>query len=433
MFALASLLTVATPGLRAQDAGYSAGSATVDVTPDPVMINWVNKKPYGGVLDPLQVRALVLAEGGRRVVVLAFDLLEIREAFARDVRDALTAGLGIPDDHVLLNASHSHSAPFPPPGDEPLIAPERDLLLPQTGTAVYKAWAARLPALCLEAVKAADAARRPVTMGIARAWAGDVLFNRRPIGRDGRVKTTLLPADPHALPQGQRFGPVDPTLTWLSFRDQAGKPVAALLHLPAHAVAVYGEHPGLSADWPGATATRLKAELNANVLYLQGCSGDIVPWKRGLENTRIMAERVTERARAAEANWHPLPFAPLRAARVAVELPYGEKARRETGLAAKRTEVQVIATGGVALVALPGEPLTKLGQAIRERSPFPDTIVLGYSNGSGVEYVDIPGEKARGGYEMGEWGLGDDAAGGVLIEAALKLLGELHALPTPPR
>jgi hypothetical protein len=100
--------------------------------------------------------------------------------------------------------------------------------------------------------------------------------------------------------------------------------------------------------------------------------------------------------------------------------------------ATKHSEVQLITVGPLALVALPGEPLTKIGQAIQERSPFPETLVLGYSNGSGVQYVGVPGEKSKGGYEMGPWGLGDDSCGGVLIEAAVKLLQEKFKLQGEP-
>lgn len=400
----------------------SAGSAAIDITPDVNLINWVNQKPHGKVLDPLYVRALVLSDGAARVVFLALDLVENRESFSADVRAAITKDLGVAGDHIVLNASHSHSAPFPPPGNEPLIVPEKKLMLPQLETDLYRAWSARLLTSCVNAAKQADAARRPATLGLARAWVGDVLFNRRPVGADGIVKTTLVPANPYALPAGLRFGPVDPTLTWLSLHDESGKPIAAAYHLAAHAVSVYGEDPGLSADWPGAVGRALKTKLGIDPLFLQGCAGDIVPARRGIKHAEAMGHLIAERAAGAEANWQALPDSPLTAARREVDLPYSERARAETQRPSKRSEVQLVTYGSLAIIALPGEPLTKIGQAIQERSPFPHTLVLGYSNGSGVEYIGIAGEKAKGGYEMGEWGLGTDEAGPVLIEAAVKLL-----------
>jgi hypothetical protein len=280
----------------------------------------------------------------------------------------------------------------------------------------------------VEAVKKADALRRPATLGLARAWAGEVMFNRRPVLEDGTVKTTLRPADPYALPEAQRFGPVDPILTWLSLRDEAGKPLAAIFHLAGHSVSVYGEYHGISADWPGATAERLKVALGAETMFFQGCAGDIVPWRRGMKNVEKMASLVAGRALAAEANRHELPAAVFHALRAEVDLPFDQPARSETGLAAKHSEVQVITYGALAIVALPGEPLAEIGLAVRALSPFPHTLVLGYSNDSGVQYVGVAGEIKRGGYEMGEWRLGEDRCGTILIETAVKLLNEARGL-----
>ncbi|HYH55793.1 MAG TPA: hypothetical protein VD772_04230 [Anseongella sp.] len=86
----------------------------------------------------------------------------------------------------------------------------------------------------------------------------------------------------------------------------------------------------------------------------------------------------------------------------------------------------MISIGSLALVTLPGEPMTELGTAIRERSPFPQTLVLGYSNGNGVHYVGMPGEKTYGGYETGsQASIGTDKAGLLLVETALDLLNRL--------
>jgi hypothetical protein len=278
-----ALLLASSAALRAADAALTAGMAAVEITPDVRMINWVTKKPYEAVRDPVFVRALVLSDGKERVALLAFDLVETREAFTADVRAAITGAVGIPGDHVLLNASHTHSGPYPPIGGETLAPVEQPLMNPELQTDIYREWSAKLPALCVEAAKKADAARQPAALGLARAWAGEVLFNRRPICREGTVKTAMVPANPYALPEAQRFGPVDPTLTWISFRDGAGKPLAALFHLPAHSVAVYGEFTGISADWPGEVTKRLKGALGTEVMFLQGCAGDIVPARRGLK------------------------------------------------------------------------------------------------------------------------------------------------------
>src|SRR5690606_36508038 len=106
-----------------------------------------------------------------------------------------------------------------------------------------------------------------------------------------------------------------------------------------------------------------------------------------------------------------------------------ESGRKRTGVELVPAEVQILSIGPLALVTLPGEPLTEMGIAIRKRSPVPHTLVLGYANGNGVRYVAPPGEKAKGGYEMGQGTVGTDDAGLVLIETAVRLLNETVRVP----
>ncbi|HLT94614.1 MAG TPA: hypothetical protein VKZ56_08635, partial [Membranihabitans sp.] len=70
--------------------------------------------------------------------------------------------------------------------------------------------------------------------------------------------------------------------------------------------------------------------------------------------------------------------------------------------------------------------MTELNLAIQKDSPFPQTLVLGYSNGNGGHYCGMPGEKAHGGYETGEQtNLGSDQAGGLMVNTAVGLLEKL--------
>jgi hypothetical protein len=81
----------------------------------------------------------------------------------------------------------------------------------------------------------------------------------------------------------------------------------------------------------------------------------------------------------------------------------------------------------VAIVALPGEPMIQIAMAIQKDSPYPHTVVLGYSNSTGVGYVGMPGEQARGGYGTGPEARGTDECGTFLIDTSLRLLREIAA------
>ena len=142
-----------------------------------------------------------------------------------------------------------------------------------------------------------------------------------------------------------------------------------------------------------------------------------------------MAEGLAAKAKLAEKYRVRLAPAALQVGRTEVELPLTPEARKRTGQPAVKAEIQVITCGPLALVALPGEPFTDLNLLIREKSPFPQTLVLGYSNGNGAHYVGMPGEKARGGYESGPAGAGTDECGPLMVEAAVRVLKEIHARP----
>jgi hypothetical protein len=81
--------------------------------------------------------------------------------------------------------------------------------------------------------------------------------------------------------------------------------------------------------------------------------------------------------------------------------------------------------GPFAVVGFPGEPFASIGVEVRARSPFPVTLMAGYTNGwSG--YVPTDDAFAVGGYEV-EWGSAFDVgAAEALIEGASSLLGQLR-------
>ena len=407
------------------DMALRAGTARAESTPDPAMLNWVDLKPYDGVVDALCVRVLALDDGQARAAVVCWDLIDVVAETATAVRKAVQAATGIPESHVMLAASHTHSGPRSPFA-EASVAPGRlERLRPLLEDRVFRAWGEGFPGICADLAKRAQAAAVPVSCAIGRAYAGEWLFNRRPLDADGNAVTMFVPEDAHSLPDGLRFGVVDPTLTVLSMKGGDGKAVATLFSVPCHSVAVYPHHRGVSADWPGSACAHLEAELGGGAFFLQGCAGDIVPARRGLDARDEMARFFADRALGAISRGCDLSGTPLRVMSQVVHVPLLPEARATVGMDAQPAEIQVMLLGVFALVALPGEPLNGLAREIQARSPFPHTLVVGYANGRGVGYVGLPGEKARGGYEA-RAGSGAEEAGLFMIETAVRMLCELR-------
>jgi hypothetical protein len=78
----------------------------------------------------------------------------------------------------------------------------------------------------------------------------------------------------------------------------------------------------------------------------------------------------------------------------------------------------------VAIVSLPGEVFVELGIYIKERSPYPSTMVLELTNGS-VDY--IPDRKAfvEGNYEAVSARCAP-GSGELLVERVLEILNEMQ-------
>ena len=408
--------------------GLHAGTARADITPDPAMTNWVDLKPYDGVLDRLALRALVLRDDGTELAILAYDLIDAGEEAVALIRKSVHDATGIPEGHILVGASHTHSGPRAPFTAASLTSRRSERMKPILEDPVFRAWADRLPGVCADAARKAKGSLVPVTLALGRADAGAWMFNRRPVDPEGNVVTMFTPRDPYSLPAGLRFGPKDPTLTVLTFIGEDNNTVATLFSVPCHSVSIYPHHRGVSADWPGPACAHISAALGGETLFLQGCAGEIVPGRRGEQARAEMARFFADRAVAAAGQRFALPDAPLRVISGKVGIPLMPEARANAGTDLRPVEIQVIACGPFALATLPGEPLNGLAREIQARSPFPHTLVVGYANGRGVGYVGLPGEKARGGYEAGA-GQGTEEAGLFTIETAVRLLKELETNP----
>lgn len=439
---LSVILLCLTARLDAASFQLKAGAAREDITPGTDVLNWVTGKPYGEVRDPLFVHALVLDDGRSPAVLIRWDLVDVSESARDEVRKAIGASLKIPADRIMVHASHTHSAPWAPVYGGGHRGRERDswwairFMPAQNSFPPFQRWMEHLIVATARATERALAAVRPVDVSIGRIAVSEYLYNRRPrvpawgLAEPAPKAIGYNHADwhPEVLQGGATFGPIDRTFSLVSFTGANQEHVASLFHVACHSVSIYPSTPAISADWPGAAMQALMKEFGGGeALFLQGTAGDITPWRRGAVAVDEMAAGLAQKATIARKHAVKLVTSSIDAARGNVDLPLMPAARERTGTTHVSTEIQVIVCGPLAVVALPGEPLTDLGTHIRERSPYPQTLVLGYSNGMGVHYVGMPGEKARGGYEAGVAGAGTDECGTLIVDTAVRLLNETFA------
>ena len=60
--------------------------------------------------DTLYVTCVALQEGGQKVLVYTMDLITADSANAEDAKAAIMAATGIPEENILLNATHTHAS-----------------------------------------------------------------------------------------------------------------------------------------------------------------------------------------------------------------------------------------------------------------------------------------------------------------------------------
>ncbi|MFM7842699.1 MAG: hypothetical protein ACKPEY_00510, partial [Planctomycetota bacterium] len=77
----------------------------------------------------------------------------------------------------------------------------------------------------------------------------------------------------------------------------------------------------------------------------------------------------------------------------------------------------------LALVFLPGEVFVELGLAIKQASPFRQTLVIELSNACETLYLPTRAAFAGGGYEVTNAAL-QPGTGELLVETAVRLLSE---------
>jgi Neutral/alkaline non-lysosomal ceramidase, N-terminal len=418
---------------------FRAGAAASDITPPlGVSINgYFNDRVAKRIHDELHARCLVLDDGKTRLALVVCDSCMI----PREVMDAAKALIaqrsGIPAAHVLISATHTHTAPTCTPvfQSDPVEKYQQFL------------------AVCI-----ADAVQRAVNILLPARVAWGVgqepnqVFNRR-----WRMKPGVVLADPFGGTNDlvkmnppvespdlvEPAGPTDPDISILAVQTPDGEPIALLANYSLHYVGT-SRSEDISADYFGTFCERIQALLGADrpvppfvALLSNGTSGDInninfrkrQPAKEPYEQINLVAHAV---AREVHRVYRGLKFhdwAPLEVAQqeinLGVRLPNeADVARAERILAqAKGRElrgnekvyaretvlmkafpkevpviIQTMRVGELCIVAIPCEVFAETGLAIKAQSPFKPTFTIELANGYNG-YLPTPDQHKLGGYE----------------------------------
>ena len=114
LFMSTAILVVGVVGSVAAESVFRAGAHAVDIAPTnyPVRVNAMfTERSADKVVDPLFAKALALDDGSTKLVLSVVDTCMIPRDLADRAKVAAQELTGVPKDHLLVSATHTHSAP----------------------------------------------------------------------------------------------------------------------------------------------------------------------------------------------------------------------------------------------------------------------------------------------------------------------------------
>ena len=417
-----------------------AGSASVNITaPLGTRIPGGFRPRYAeNVDDELFAKALVIDNGETRIAIVTCDLIAIPEKVANAAKTRIVERCGIPAAHVMVNATHTHTAVA--------IA---DLLGVDEDTD-YTAW---VPLKIADAVELAVWRLQPARVGFASVNEGRITFNRRWHMKDGTVRFNPGIKNPDLV---EPTGTIDPELAMMFVEADDGTPISAVANFSLHYIGT-DNGSALSADYFGHFDQLMRRYLGDTCISLlwNAASGQInntdfsgrTKWtasghQQAVKMANVLAGHFITEMQFMEmhdtldlsGNLTTLTFQrkqitaeDLEVAEQVLSVPQGTYNGYETGpfswvvgqpipqalvdvyahecqrlakLPAQMTApIQVIRLGKAAIVALPGEVFVETGMNIKSESNASPTFLVSLANGY-IGYICT--DKAltqEGGYE----------------------------------
>ncbi len=411
---------------------FRAGAVVVDVTPKtlPVIVNGsMRSRTVETISTPLNARGLALADGDTKLVIVVVDSCMMPRDLLDEVKQLASKRTGIPTDHMLISATHTHSA---------------GSCIGALGTPPDSNYVPLLKLRLADTIVAANAALQPARVGFGKAKAPDYTALRRWIRRPDRIANDpfgnpTVRANMHAAGNLDdvtgESGPEDPELSMISIQTRNGEPLAVLANFSMH---YFSGEKGISADYFGRFCEGLKKKLAPKSEFVgimsHGCSGDI--WRRdyarpdswdklakiddyanGLVDIAadalkeieyrddvdlaMVERRMTLKYRVPDKQ--RLKWAQQVVETMGDRLPLSQEeiyAREQLFLHERQqTEIvtQAIRIGDIGIATTPNETYAITGLKIKAASPLVKTMVIELANG-GDGYIPPPEQHLLGGY-----------------------------------
>ncbi len=384
-------------------AGWRAGVARVKITPDESLwlAGWAKRTaPAQGTFSDLFATALVLEDSrGQKLVLVSADLIGIPKAMRERVIEQVKLA-GVPREHFVLAASHTHCGPE--------IRPDkaRFFHMAEPYASKIAETAERIAETIARTIDEAGAKLEPVTLWAHRSSAVFAL-NRRAAG-----------------------GMQDHDVPVLEIRRDDGSRKAIVFGYACHNLTMPPEDGRYCSDLSGAARALLEMEFaGAVAMFVTGCAADQNPEPLGKVELvevhgRALAAAVSESIARGGVEVKPMLSAAAEDLELAMEeispqmveeqlrsdeAPRRAKAqylkerldRGETLERSIRAPMQVVRLGDeVLMILMGGEPVAEWAVRFRQAFAGPLVWVAGYCNDL-CGYLPTRRVMREGGYEGG--------------------------------
>ncbi len=429
-----------------------AGASQVDISPAdrqflfgyPHVPRWSE-----GIHDPLYSSALCLSDGRTVVLFIGNDIIFVPRAVVLEARRMLEEQTGVPGDHILVSATHTHSGPvtvaYASNADDPVVPPPDPAYL--------------------------DRLRDGIVRAGVEAWQ-----------RLEEAEVALAVGDSTGVGTNRRHpdGPALHEMPIVAVRSRAAKrPIGLMVVCSMHPTVLHEDSKLVSADFPGFARRDLQRVFGGcPVVHHTGPSGNQSPRYVTKGNTFEEAERlgrvVANAVQKALASASYSPATSLGAAQemvgaVSRRLPSLEEAERRLAEAAARldamrrggdarqartaevdwfgaqetvtlarqeqdgrlaalraacdpVEAQVLRAGRFFFAGWPAEVFVEYGLDLKARCP--GAYIISLANGELQGYLVTPEAAQEGGYEASNALFAPETAAR-LLEATVRLIGQL--------
>jgi len=399
-----------------QAAPFRAGVAVRVVTPDPLL-------PVSGGVGPssptrekrgeLTVRALVLEAGETRVAMVTTDFLGFPAVLGDRVRANVS---GIPAEHILIGASHTHSAPdcYAFPDAQGRTAADLE----------YLDW---LCAQTTEAINAAVVALAPATIRVATGKAeGKIAYN-------------------YYAPQLY-----DPRCHVIQVLSPDRKVVATLVNYAIHPEVLGSESGVLSPDLVGPLVDRIRERGGGVGMFMNSALGgmvtadnrgigerDLQRWDECVRIGELLADEALRIVADAPVQEDPGVMVVSRTIRLPVDSPelrfiLENSPLRHSGVdsASVPTRLNLVNVGNAQILTIPGEALPNLGFYLKRKMRGEHNLLFGLTNDAfGYIMAKVDWQSFERYDYISRVCLGE-MTGEIYMEEALKLVAEA---PAPAR